>query len=657
MKKKILYSFMALLMLAFTACKPDEVIDDPTDPNNPAGNDTTGLSTTTQEQAADYSWDTNNEDVIYLNGTSISTTSTKVNVAGTTATIKAGGNFRVTGTLDNGQLKVSNTDGLIVRLILDNANITNTTTAPLFVEQGKKTVVIMPAGTTNSFTDALTHDTLIDSTNAAIYSRDYISFVGEGMLNVNGKFQDGINGKDEVIIKSGNITINAVDDGIRGKDFVLIHGGTLNVTTTSGDGFKSDDATIGGLGFISINGGNSTIVSKGDGISASGAVNISDGSVNVTAGGGGTATPSTTISSKGLKGDESVNVTGGTVVLSTADDAINSNNLAYISGGNITIATKSDGINGAQKVLTTGGTINMTVGGGSTATASTIISCKGIKSPVTVHLNGGDITINSADDCIHSDNAVYLGGAIINGQTNSSTGDGIHAEDSVTVNGGTCTITKSYEALEAKFITINSGSVYITATNDGVNATAGLVSGGTESDDGSVFKITGGLLNASAASGDCIDSNGDILINGGVVVGHGPTSAPELGVDLNGTFSISGGLFVASGPSTQMFESPTTSSTQKSVAVTFSSTVSANTIFNVQDASGNNLVTFKPARGYKTMIFSSQMLVAGTTFSIYTGGSSTGTNDNGYYSGGTYSGGTMRTTFTCSSTVTSVTVN
>ena len=657
MKKKILYSLMALLMLAIASCNPDEVIDDPTDPDNPNGTDTTGLSTTTQEQSADYTWDTNNEDVIYLNGTSISTTSTKVTVAGTTATIKAGGNFRVTGTLDNGQLKVSNTDGLIVRLILDNANVTNTTTAPLFVEQGKKTVVIMPAGTTSSFTDALTHDTLIDSTCAAIYSRDYISFFGDGMLNVNGKFQDGINGKDEVIIKSGNITINAMDDGIRGKDFVLIHGGTLNVTTTSGDGIKSDDATIGALGYISIDGGTSVVVSKGDGISATGAVNISDGSVNVTAGGGGTTTPSTTISSKGLKGDESVNVTGGTIVLSTADDAINSNNIAFIGGGNITITTKSDGISGSQNVLTTGGTINMTVGGGSTATASTTISCKGIKSPVAVHLNGGDITINSADDCIHSDNAVYLAGATINGQTNSSAGDGIHAEDSVTFNGGTCTITKSYEALEAKYITINSGSVYITASNDGVNATAGLVSGGTETNDGSVFKITGGLLNASVTNGDCIDSNGSLTVSGGVVVAHGPQSAPELGVDVNGTFSISGGIFVASGPSTQMFETPATSSTQKSVAVTFSSTVSANTIFNIQDASGNTLVTFKPARGYKTMTFSSPLLASGITYSIYTGGSCTGTNDNGYYTGGTYSGGTMRKTFTCSSTVTSVTVN
>ena len=46
-------------------------------------------------------------------------------------------------------------------------------------------------------------------------------------------------------------------------------------------------------------------------------------------------------------------------------------------------------------------------------------------------------------------------------------------------------------------------------------------------------------------------------------------------------------------------------------------------------------------------------LKSGATYSIYTGGSCTGTLTDGLYSGGTYSGGTQYKTITLSSKVTS----
>jgi hypothetical protein len=49
-------------------------------------------------------------------------------------------------------------------------------------------------------------------------------------------------------------------------------------------------------------------------------------------------------------------------------------------------------------------------------------------------------------------------------------------------------------------------------------------------------------------------------------------------------------------------------------------------------------------------------LKSGATYSVFTGGKSTGTSVNGLITGGTYSGGTLRKSFTVSNKVTSVTI-
>jgi hypothetical protein len=82
--------------------------------------------------------------------------------------------------------------------------------------------------------------------------------------------------------------------------------------------------------------------------------------------------------------------------------------------------------------------------------------------------------------------------------------------------------------------------------------------------------------------------------------------------------------------------------------------LTSSTLFHIQDASGSNLVTFKPVRNVYYVVFSSPDLKSGATYYIYTGGSSTGTYANGLYVGGTYSGGTMKKSVVISGKVTSV---
>jgi hypothetical protein len=83
--------------------------------------------------------------------------------------------------------------------------------------------------------------------------------------------------------------------------------------------------------------------------------------------------------------------------------------------------------------------------------------------------------------------------------------------------------------------------------------------------------------------------------------------------------------------------------------VNFSANQTANTLFSIQDASGTNLVLLKPARTYSSILFSAPTLKSGSTYSIYTGGTTTGTNTDGLITGGTYSGGILKKSFTVSS--------
>jgi hypothetical protein len=103
-----------------------------------------------------------------------------------------------------------------------------------------------------------------------------------------------------------------------------------------------------------------------------------------------------------------------------------------------------------------------------------------------------------------------------------------------------------------------------------------------------------------------------------------------------------------------MIEGLSTTTSQYGIKATITSTLAASTLFHIQDASGNELITFKPVRSCYYIVYSSPLLLSGSTYFICTGGSSTGTMTNGIYVGGTYSGGTAKKNFTVSSKVTNV---
>jgi len=343
-------------------------------------------------------------------------------------------------------------------------------------------------------------------------------------------------------------------------------------------------------------------------------------------------------------GTGTLNVTGN------YNDAISSDDQIVINSGVITVTAKDDGIRGKDYLKIDGGTIKSTAGTGH-AIKSDNDADAGYGYIV---INGGNLNLSSkSKDGIHAKKRVIINDGTISIAAPSS--QGIKADSSVVVNNGTINVSSSYEGIESFVIKINGGVSNILATNDGLNATAGTVAGGTESKDGSYIYINGGAVNISASNGDGIDSNGNVLMTGGTVSVHGPSSSPEVAIDYNGTFNITGGTLVAAGPNSgNMIQGVSTSSSQCSLKILFNSNVSAGTLFHLQDSNGNDLMTFKPSRAYYYVVFSSAALVNGSAYLIYTGGTCTGTLSNGLYTGGTYSGGTLKKTVTLSSGVTSV---
>jgi len=412
----------------------------------------------------------------------------------------------------------------------------------------------------------------------------------------------------------------------------------------SGCLFSDESMSISGTGALTVYGNyNDAIVSKDELI-------IYGGTINVTS------------VDDGIRGKDYLLIQDGNITITASVDALKSDNdedanLGYITieSGTLDITSGGDGLTAETDVNVAGGNITIVSGGGYTTTISDDLSAKGIKGVVSVVIDGGTFVMNCADDAIHTNGDITINA----GTFNIATGDdGVHADANVVINGGTMTITNSYEGLEGANITINNGNIHLTSSDDGVNVAGGNdSSGGWTPGSGTTIAyflyINGGYLVVNA-TGDGLDSNGSIQMTGGTVIVNGPTSDGDGPLDYDGTFNISGGVLLAVG-SSGMAQTPSTSSTQRSVKITYSATKTAGTLIHLQKTSGGtDVLTFAPAKSYQSCVFSSPNLASGTSYKLYKGGSSTGTVTDGLYSGGTYTAGTLTNTFTTSSIVTSV---
>ncbi len=427
----------------------------------------------------------------------------------------------------------------------------------------------------------------------------------------------------------------------------LVEGSSNSITdgktyTLSGDEdpdavlFAKDDLTLNGSGALTINS------AAHNGIHGSNDVMILDASVTVSAG------------QDGIKGKDSVVLIDTDITIDSKEDGLQSSNAIdqgagyiIIDKGILDITAGLDGIQAETQTLISAGDLTINAGG----SASGDESGKGIKAVLDLSIAGGNLNVSSVgDDALHSNASLTISGGTLMLEAGD---DAIHADETLTVNGGNTTITASYEGLESAAIILNDGIVRITASDDGINTSTGTVSyvkGGANmsQDDGSTLTINGGTIFVSAL-GDGIDSNGSITMTGGTLIAFGPTASNNGTIDYNQSFTLTGGTVLAVGSSGMAQQA--SSSTINTVLINLTSTLPADTLVAIVDASGKLAVAFETVKSANSIVFASSTLANGT-YTIYTGGSLSSALSDQVTLNSTYTKGTQLTTFTISSTIT-----
>lgn len=565
------------------------------------------------------SWSQTGSTQITFNGNDVSVTGNGAALTGNQLIISAEGTYVLSGSWSDGQIIVEAADMAKVQIVLNGADITSQTGSVLQIKTADKVFLTLADGTVNQMTDAESYaDTSETAADAAIYSKTDLTINGGGALTVNGRYKDGIKSKDELTITGGQLTVSAQDDALTGKDSVAILDGSF-VITAGGDGIKSSNTTDTTKGWVSIDGGSFKITAGGDGIQAETIVEINGGTFEIVSGGGSTSAAASQ---------------SGQMTPPNRPNQGQQNGHRPPHGQG---PQGQQGFNGQWQQSDTN-----TAAGESNMQST---SSKGVKAGTDLLINGGTMTVNAADDTLHSNGSITIQAGSL---TLTSGDDGIHAETDLNITGSAVIdITNSVEGLEAKVVNISGGTVNVNASDDGINATGGTSSDGgfgggmDQVQEGVAVNISGGVTTVNA-QGDGLDSNGNVTVSGGTTVIYGPTNNGNGSLDYNGTADISGGTFIAAG-SSGMYQGFSQNSSQSSVA--FYHNGSAGEQLTLADSAGNVIASFPGVKNYQVVLISTGLLKTGTSYTVYTGGTLSETG-SGAVTGGTIKNGTAVMTVT-----------
>ena len=617
---------------------------------------------TTPQDDEDDSWKDNTGTVDLDN---VEVTGDGISVSDNVITISKGGDFEVTGTLDDGQIVIDTEEK--VKLRLSGMSLTNKNGSAVYVKNADKAYITLTDNTKNTLTDGENYTSGDENEKGCITSRDNFEIKGSGSLTVNGNYNHGIFSSNSIEIGNGNITVNAKNDGTHANDTLAISGGTVNVTA------------------------------EGDGLQAEEILDISEGEVNVTTtgevkastsndfGGRGEMKDSSQMtddeiksmreqmnnnqftqteesddsedtSSKGIKADWMLDISGGEVTVNSTDHAIHCASDINITGGTLNLSSESKkGISGHGDVTIDDGDITITK------------STEGIESKKTLTINGGDIDITASDDGLNSggtganQNGGFGGGTNMQfgqqgdrgqiGRPNSNGQGGNQMtppEMPSDQNGNQMTPPEMPSNQNGNQMTPsempsdqNGGQMTPPEMSNGQNGNQmtppEMPNGqngnqmtppnmqqaeGNEQDSEHHIQINGGNIKI-VADADGIDSNGSLFINGGTVTVDAQAMGAESAFDTDGAFIVNGGTIIGVSGS-GMDESPNSYSAQNVILAYTTSQISAGDEVKITDSNGKTIAEYTAVKGGSKIVYSSDKLKTGETYTVYASGEEVG---------------------------------
>ena len=532
-------------------------------------------------------------------------------------------------------------------------SLTNKNGSAVYVKNADKAYITLTDNTENTLTDGENYTSGDENEKGCITSRDNLEIKGSGSLSVNGNYNHGIFSSNSIEIGNGNITVNAKNDGIHANDTLAISGGTVNVTA------------------------------EGDGIQAEEILDISDGEVNVTTTGEVKASTSNDFggrgemkdlsqmtddeiqsmreqmnnnqftqteesddsedtSSKGIKADWMLDISGGEVTVNSTDHAIHCTSDINITGGTLNLSSESKkGISGHGDVTIDDGDITITK------------STEGIESKEILTINGGNIDITASDDGFNSggtganQNGGFGGGTNMQfgqqgdrgqiGRPNSNGQGGNQMtppEMPSDQNGGQMIPPEMSNGQDGNQMTppdmsSDQNGSQMTPPDMSSDQNGGQMTPpnmqqaeGNEQDSEHHIQINGGNIKI-VADADGIDSNGSLFINGGTVTVDAQATGAESAFDTDGAFIVNGGTIIGVSGS-GMDENPNSYSAQNVILAYTTSQISAGDEVKITDSNGKTIAEYTAVKGGSKIVYSSDKLKTGEMYTVYASGEEVG---------------------------------
>ena len=574
------------------------------------------VTITTPQDDEDNSWKDNTGTIDLDN---VEVTGDGISVSDNVITISKGGDFEVTGTLDDGQIVIDTEEK--VKLRLSGMSLTNKNGSSIYVKNADKAYITLTDNTENTLTDGENYTSGDEKEKGCITSRDNLEIKGSGSLTLNGNYNHGIFSSNSIEIGNGNITVNAKNDGIHANDTLAISGGNVYVTA-EGDGLQAEEILDISGGEVNVTTTTRTSNDFGGRVEMKDSLQMTDDEIqsmreqmnNNQFTQTEESDDSEDTSSKGIKVDWMLDISGGKVTVNSTDHAIHCTSDINITGGTLNLSSESKkGISCHGDVTIDDGDITITK------------STEGIESKKILTINGGNIDITASDDGLNSggtcanQNGGFGGGTNMQGGQQGNRGQ-IGRQNSDGQDGNQMTPPEMPNGQDGNQMTPPDMS---SDQNGGQMTPPNMQQAeGNEQDSEHHIQINGGNIKI-VADADGIDSNGSLFINGGTITVDAQATGAESAFDTDGAFIVNGGTIIGVSGS-GMDESPNSYSDQNVILAYTTSQISAGDEVKITDSNGKTIAEYTAVKGGSKIVYSSDKLKTGEMYTVYASGEEVG---------------------------------